>query len=147
MDNMKQMTDIINHDNFYLIELQNEALSSVFSNSYNLKYFVVLSNEFSDDLTTAVTCETAINEIISQISPTYIDKKFSPIIFPTLNEDHLMQSIDDEKYKDAVVYDSMHPSTIIRTIAKRNDDLLFSARVISNSAFDNPQQKEKIILQ
>lgn len=147
MDSTKQMLEatVKDHNNFYLIEIQNDALSSVFTRSYNLKYFVVLSSEFSDDLSAAVACESAVTEILEDVIPTEFNKKYNPVIFPTLAEEHLMEEVDHEIYEH--VYDTLHPNTMIRTVAKHHDDLLLSARVISNTAFETPQQKEDIVYQ
>jgi hypothetical protein len=124
-------------NNFYLIEIRNDALSALFRKSYGLAFFAVVSDEFSNEIEAINSADESIKKILSDIkTPVNIEQKFNPIAFPTLKLEFQLPKIADG------IYDNVHPNTIVRTIAKINDSTLISSRVVSTNPID-----EKISIQ
>ena len=72
-------------NNFYLIEIRNDALSALFRKSYGLAFFAVVSDEFNNEIEAINSADESIKKILSDIkTPVNIEQKFNPIAFPTL---------------------------------------------------------------
>lgn len=115
-------------NNFYLIEVKNDALSALFKNNYGLSFFAVASDEFATEIEAINAADNAVSKMLSDIKTTVsVEQKFSPIAFPTLDKKFQLDEIVEG------IYDNVHPNTIVKTTAKINDSLLIASRVISNN--------------
>lgn len=115
--------------------MQNDALHAIFNEPHNLSYFVVVSNEFDNDLETINTIDRICGYVMSDLrsyQQCKIISKFNPNNFPDLPEQFLLEE-DDEGF-----YDDVHPFTAKKTIATIGDSNLINARAISSPSTNIP---------
>ncbi len=115
--------------NFYLIELRNEAIASIFKNSYNLNFFAIASDDFKSDIEVINASDFAIEEIINKIDCDKITKniEFNPLFFPHLPDEFKMVEDDEGNV------DNIHPYTAKRTIISLFEQPIITARSITSN--------------
>jgi hypothetical protein len=113
------------HQNFYVVELKNEALFSIFNEDYNIRFFLAASNELSNDIEAICKTEEVVNKVKTIVgqTPTMVEK-FNPAHFPTLNSELLMETDDNGMIHD------IHPHVAKVTLVTLHDDSIIQARAI-----------------
>lgn len=113
------------HTNFYLIELKNQGLLSIFSKDYNLRFFLTASTEFSNDIEVINETKKVIDNVKKTLSPgTITIEKFNPNYFPTLKDPLLMDLGPDGQVLD------IHPNVAKVTLVTLNDQSVIQARSV-----------------
>lgn len=88
-----------NHENFYVIELKNQALRSIFNSDHNLRFFLAASNEFSDDIETINETDKVIKKLTSDLGlkDLLVVERFNPEHFPGLDSSfHIVVDPDEQ---------------------------------------------------
>ena len=113
------------HKNFYLVELKNEALTSIFDKDYNLRFFLAASNELSSDIDAICKTESVIDKVKKVIgSNPIIIERFNPAHFPMLKPELLMEVDDEGNVQD------IHPNVAKVTLVTLHDHSVIQARAI-----------------
>jgi len=114
------------HKNFYLIELKNEGLSSIFSTDHNLRFFLAASNEFGSDIESIVATENVVKQVKNSVGPGSITiEKYNPTHFPIIKGEEMLMELGP----DGVIQD-IHPNVAKITLVTLHEQSVLQARSI-----------------
>jgi hypothetical protein len=114
------------HKNFYLIELKNEGLSSIFSTDHNLRFFLAASNEFDSDIESIVATENVVKRVKEVVGPGLLTvEKYNPLHFPIITSEEMLMEVGP----DGLIQD-IHPNVAKVTLITLHEQSVLQARSI-----------------